>query len=160
MRRINRAKQEHIAWKIQNDLKNMRTKPTKYVYCLKENCPQADTCLHKLFFAEHKDKDTIIEVLNPYLQKDGECQHYRTLGRKQTVAVGFMGQVCRMDTETRRKFQSACMKNICKTVYYEMRAGHRLLSPGEQLYIRRCAQEVNWDFPENGFDHMHEVPVW
>lgn len=160
MGRINRTKQEYMARKIERELEAMRTKPLKYVYCLKENCTQADTCLHKLFLEGHKDKDRVIEVLNPYLQKDGECQYYNTLGRKQIVAVGFMGQVSHMDTETRKKFQSECMKGICKTVYYEMRAGNRLLSPTSQSYIRECATKVGWNFPKNGFDRMYEVPVW
>lgn len=160
MRRINRARQERMARKIERDLEAMRTKPLKYVYCLKENCPQAETCLHKLFFEGHKDKDRVIEVLNPYLQSEGNCVHYKTLGCTQMMAVGFMGQVCRMDDTTRKKFQSVCMKDICKTVYYEMRAGNRLLSPSDQSYIRKCATKVGWNFPANGFDQMYEVPVW
>lgn len=160
MRRINRERQERMARKIKRELENMRTKPSKYVYCLKENCPLADTCLHKLFFEGHKDKDRVIEVLNPYLQKDGDCMYYNTLGRKKMMAVGFMRQVCRMDDATLKKFQSACMKIFCKSVYYEMRAGNRLLSPGEQSYIRECATKVGWNFPETGFDRMYEVPVW
>lgn len=160
MRRIDRARQERMANKIKRELENMRTKPWKYVYCLKENCPKAETCHHKLFFEGHKDRDTVIEVLNPYLQTDGECPHYRTPGCKKTMAVGFMRQVCRMNADMLKKFQSACMRAFCKTVYYEMRAGNRLLSPGEQSTIRSCAEKVGWNFPENGFDHMYEVPVW
>lgn len=160
MRHIDREKQKAIEENLKRQIEARKTQPTKYVYCLKEDCPKADSCFHKLFFKGHKENDTVIEVLNPYLQNETECAHYRTWGATQKLAAGFTRQVYAMDEDTRKRFQSRCMKVICKTVYYEMRSGQHLLSPSDQLFIRKCAKEVGWNFPEDGFNQMFIVPAW
>lgn len=151
-----------IAQKLEAAVKEMRKKPVQYVYCLKEDCEHAKECLHKLFFEVPKASYQVITVYNPYLQQqeEGECPHLKVAGETMKMAVGFTAQVGRMNPEILKQFQKECMKEYCKSVYYDMRAGKRLLSPGDQEYIRGCAAKVGWDFPENGFDKMYTVPSW
>lgn len=135
-------------------------KPEHYIYCLKEGCPKANSCLHKLWFENVRKGHQKFEVYNTELQEvtSEGCRHYICDGRTRWLAWGFTGQVSRMPTVVKKRFQSECMRWVCKTIYYDMRSGKRMLTPTEQSSIRQCAQKVGWHFPANGFDQMIEVP--
>lgn len=161
-RKIDWNKKIITAARLERSVKEMCKKPVQYVYCLKENCSQAQECLHKVFFEKPKESHHVITVFNPYLQQheDGKCPDFKVMGETKKIAVGFTAQVARMDDETLKRFQAECMKTLCKSVYYDMRAGKRLLLPEDQLFFRNCAARVGWNFPADGFDKMHTVPSW
>lgn len=161
-RKVDWNKRKATDAKLEKQIKDMQNRPFDYVYCLRENCPQASECLHKKFYEEVKDKRVVISVYNPQYQQhqEGQCPNYKVKGETMQVAVGFTHQVAKMDASMLKAFQRECMKVYCKSVYYEMRAGNRLLSPSDQQCIRNCAAKVGWIFPENGFDRMRTVPSW
>ena len=138
-------------------------KPYDYAICLNaESCPKRERCLHALETTASKCSAQIIRCVNPQLYADGkECAQFRDKDAKCRYAFGFTRQSERMKAMGKYKeFMTACQKWFCRTVYYDMRAGNRTITPDEQRIIIGCAEKVGVHFPANAFDRMVETTDW
>lgn len=143
-------------------INRLAAKPANYPICMNTECRNRNTCLHALETTEQKMQAAVITCINPRMYADGtECTQYRPSGSTCHYAFGMRTLAERLKSEGRyRLFMNECLKHFCRTVYYDMYAGMRVISPEEQDCIVECARAVGTDVPSHPFDEYAEVPLW
>lgn len=139
----------------------MQQEPHGYKCCVKEECECKQTCLHYLFYM--KNNDFFIDVVNPKrIAAFGteKCNFFADATRPSTYALGFARFVNRLNKDEKDRFQRRCMRLFCKSVYYEMRAGNRVIMPREQNVLREAAEQEGIAVPGQFFDETFEAPGW
>ena len=161
-RRKDTSKESMRDYHIDLSLENLNRKPYNYTYCLKDDCPLAATCKHKVFYEQEGKEKYVISVFNPLVHHpEGDtCRHYVGMNETEIMARGFEHFVSCLDDETKKKFQRVCMNNFCKSVYYDLRAGNRLIYPAEQSLLMSYASKVGATLTTSGFDRTYIVPKW
>lgn len=144
-------------------MKRISEKPFDYPICMNwQKCPKRERCLHAQETTAEKCRWQVVHCINPLLYAEGkDCVQFRDKDEKCRYAFGFTRQAERLKARGKYKeFMALCQRYFCRTVFFEMRSGQKALSPGDQQYIIRCAAEVGYAFPEDGFDQMIEVTKW
>lgn len=150
----------HSTLDIDAAISKMQLIPANYAYCVQTGCPRSHNCLRSTLLHESGDKH-YIRIINPTNQHIApECSDYRPSDTKATYALGFSRRISRMNLDEKSRFQNRCMLYFCKTVFYEMRSGKRIISPKEQQLIIQAAEEENIIFAPTDFDHTFEAPEW
>lgn len=153
-------KNVHSTFEIDAVISKMQLPPENYAYCVQTSCPLSQNCLHSTLLRESGDKH-YVRVINPVNQHiASECPDFQPSDTMATYALGFSYRVSRMNLDEKSRFQSRCMNYFCKTVFYDMRSGKRIISPKEQLFIIKAAEEEGILFAPTDFDHTFEAPEW
>lgn len=148
---------------INNEIINrLAAKPADYPICMNTECRNRNTCRHALETTEQKMQEPVIRCINPLVYADGaECPQYRHKDATCHYAFGMRTLAERLKSAGRyRLFMNECLKHFCRTVYYDMYAGVRVISPEEQDCIVECAKTVGADIPPQPFDDYAEFPLW
>lgn len=153
-------KNVHSTFDIDAVISKMQLPPENYAYCVQAACPLSHNCLHSTLLRESGDKH-YVRVINPVNQYiASECPDFQPSDTMATYALGFSYRVSRMNLDEKSRFQSRCMHYFCKTVFYDMRSGKRIISPKEQLLIIKAAEEEGILFAPTDFDRTFEAPEW
>lgn len=143
-------------------MERVKEKPLNYPICMHNECARRDKCLHALETTPERMAHPIITCVNPlnYSDKD-DCKEFRDKDAKTMFAFGMKGIASILkQNDQYKKFLSACMDHFCRTVYYDMQAGHRIIYPQEQKVILDCAAKLGVHLPANSFDQMVETMGW
>lgn len=139
----------------------MQQEPHGYKCCVKEECGCRQECLHYLFYK--KNDDFFLSVINPkkiVAFGTEKCNFFADATRPTTYALGFVGFVNRLNKDEKDRFQRRCMRSFCKSVFYEMRAGNRVIMPWEQDALREAAEHEGIKVTGQFFDETFEAPAW
>ena len=137
--------------------------PHGYALCVKGDCPLSASCLRHTVYLQNADRDERIVVVNPLkltVDDSGGCRFFADGRHPLTYALGFMRFILRLTPEQKRRFQGRCLRTIGKTVFYEMRAGQRIILPEQQTFLRGVAKQEGLPMPERFFDCTFEAPAW
>lgn len=140
-------------------IESVKEKPVNYPICIRMDCERRDLCLHALETTRERMMCPIITCVNPLIcSKEDDCRQFRHKDAKTMYAFGMRSIVRAMKREELYKaFKSACMRHFCRTVYYDMLAGHRIIYPQEQKVILDCAAGLGIQLPPDSFDQMVEA---
>ena len=137
--------------------------PLGYAFCLEKNCVQGEKCLRSTKFKEfcaqeHRSSFCIVnpEDCNPQ-QKN--CINFRS-AEPAPYAFGFTNEYQKMNLIQKDAFKHLMIGHFCKTLYYDMKRGDRIITPEEQKTIISLAKKAEYNFPPNGFDRIHLLPGW
>ena len=149
--------------KVENQLKALNGIPSGYSFCLRKDCLRAGKCLRSVKLDEYckEQERESFNIVNPaYCRTDERpCRYYATLDLVP-YAVGFQNQYSKMNLIQKDEFKRYVKGAFCKTLFYDMKKGDRIITPREQKIIISLAKEADYDFPENGFDHIFMRPAW
>ena len=143
-------------------MERVKEKPQNYPICMHMGCTRRDKCLHALETTTEGLLRPIITCVNPltYSDKD-DCKEFRDKDAKTTYAFGMKNIAYTMKQHDLYKaFQSACMRHFCRTIFYDMQAGHRIIYPKEQKIILDCAAKLGIQLSASSFDRMVETTGW
>lgn len=143
-------------------MSKLQQEPHDYACCVNEDCQSKSQCLRYLQY-QAKGREFFLRIINPRVAQhigNTKCNMYADATHPGTYAVGFERFVRRLNPDEKLRFQCRCMHHFCKTVYYNMRAGKRIIYPWEQDTIRDAARKEGIDFPEHGWDHEFQAPAW
>ena len=147
---------------ISHLMERVKEKPVNYPVCISMTCGRRESCLHALETTAEGLECPVITCINPlkYRGKDG-CSEYRDKDAKWQYAFG-MKCIAHMLKRlgVYQDFMEKCMRHFCRTVYYDMHAGNRIIYPHEQQLILGCAAEVGVDLPADSFDRMEDAKAW
>ena len=141
----------------------MQKVPHRYALCVKSDCPMASGCLRHMLYEKNNGRKSTIEVVNPkHVVRDAEggCRFFADGGRQATYALGFLRFVYGLTSKQKAMFQKRCLESIGKTVYYEMRASERVITPSWQAFLLRVAEEEGIPVPDRFFDCTFKAPAW
>lgn len=144
-------------------VRKMQQEPHDYAYCVREDCKHRHECLHYLQYERSGDKLFFFRTINPFKTKpygEEKCNFFADATRQCTYAIGFGRFVSQLNLDEKQRFQSRCKHSFCKTVYYDMRAGKRILYPWDQDIIREAAEHEHIAFPKDAFDYTFQAPAW
>lgn len=144
-------------------MRNLMEKPLHYPICLNwQTCKNRTRCLHALETTEAKCQAPTIYSVNPQLYDPEQgCTQFRDKDAKHSYAFGFTRMAERIKATGRyQQFSSLCQKHFSRTLFFDMRAGNRAISPAEQQIIIQCAAQAGISFPAKGFDKMVETTKW
>lgn len=143
-------------------VRRLATKPSNYPICMNTECRNRNTCLHAFETTEQKTQTIVITCINPKMYAEGtECTKYRHSGSTCHYAFGMRTLAERLKSKGKNHlFMNECLKHFCRTVYYDIYAGIRVISPEEQDCIMDCVKAVGTDIPSHPFDEYAEVPLW
>lgn len=143
-------------------IEKLGEKPSNYPICLHLGCEHRDRCLHALESTEARMKSQIITCVNPHEYSDGRvCGAFRDRDAKARFALGMRRITSTMKCyDLYRPFKQACQRHFCRTIYYDMVAGHRIIHPTDQRVILQCAAQLGVYLPPDSFDHMVEATQW
>lgn len=146
-----------------NLIEKTREVPHRYALCVKSACPVASVCLRHKLYEENVGRSATIVVVNPkenVLGADGKCCHFADGVHPATYALGFLHFVNGLSRDQKKRFQGRCLQSIGKTVYYEMRASERVITPEWQAFLLRVAEQEDIPVPRCFFDSTFEAPAW
>lgn len=143
-------------------IERVKGKPANYPICLHMDCPKRDKCLHALETTPEHMVYPIVTCVNPLkCKKEGDCTQFRDKDAKTKYAFGMKNIAWAMKhKDVYKAFKSACMRHFCRTVYYDMLAGHRIIYFHEQKIILDCAARLGVQLSPNSFDRMVEATEW
>lgn len=142
-------------------VQRMQQEPYDYKCCVNEACTCKQECLH--YLAYQKSGGFFLKVLNPRriaCHGTGGCDFFADATRSATYALGFSLFVSRLNKDEKERFQRRCMQAFCKSVYYEMRAGKRIIMPWEQDILLEAARREGIEVEGQLFDETFEAPRW
>lgn len=143
-------------------MERVKEKPVNYPICFSTTCGKRESCLHALETTTEGLECPAIMCINPlkYSGKDG-CSEYRDKDAKAYFAVGIRGIAQTLKRQgVYKDFVQRCMRYFCRTVYYDMYAGQRVIAPHEQQLILGCAAELGVDLSVDSFDRIMEAKAW
>ena len=143
-------------------IERVKEKPTNYPICMHMGCQKRDLCLHALETNLERMMRPIITCVNPLTYSDEDvCEQFRDKDAKSMYAFG-MKDIARTlkHLDLYKAFKSACMRHFCRTVYYDILAGHRIIYPQEQKVILDCAAKLGVHLSPNSFDQTVETTGW
>lgn len=144
-------------------IEKVQKMPHRYALCVKSDCPVASQCLRHMLYKENDGKDATIEVVNPMCMVQdavGRCNFFADGVHQATYALGFLRFVSGLTYRQKVMFQKRCLESMCKTVYYEMRAGQRVITPSWQTFLLRVARQEGIPVPSHFFDCTFKAPAW
>ena len=143
-------------------IERVKENPENYPICLNMACGKRERCLHALETTDERMKCVIVTCVNP-LTCGGEdgCPEFRDRDARAQYAFG-MKKIARMMKShgVYQAFVRRCLCHFCRTVFYDMHAGHRIIYPHEQLVILGCATALGVQLPADSFDQMVETVAW
>lgn len=140
----------------------VKEKPADYPICLYMDCSKRERCLHALETTAERLECTIVMCVNPRICSDeAGCREFRDMDARVYFAFGMRGIAEAMKKRGLYKaFMNGCMHHFCRTVYYDMVAGLRSVSPREQQVILTIAAGLGVQLDADSFDRMVETVAW
>lgn len=141
-------------------ISRLRSVPSNYPVCHRAECPRSSECLRYQQWLLHQHEPFLMQV-NP---NEPSLMTNACLNLRPTLvisyALGFLKQYNRMTKEQKRQFRLLCFRKIARTNFFYQLNGTRHTTPEEQIFIRKCAQSVGYNFTPDGFDHTFTAPAW
>lgn len=137
-----------------------QSKPFGYALCVKEDCPQKGQCLRYQQYQKDNGKSRMINIINPLTIASTPCKMFSDASKPGKYAIGMYRIVLRLNPDQKARFQDRCMRSFCKTVFYEMRGGQRVITPMEMSLIIKAGQAEGITICEEDFDITFEAPAW
>ena len=143
-------------------IQRLKEKPLNYPICLHLGCTKRDRCLHALETSPEHLTNPVVTCVNPLTYSDNDdCKQFRDKDAKTTYAFGMKNIAYTLKRkDVYKAFKSACLHCFCRTVYYDMLAGHRIIYPREQQVILDCAARLGIQLPPDSFDQMVKATGW
>lgn len=142
-------------------MKKIQDEPYNYPLCVKQDCPMKEQCLHHTCIKANHAKTPFLNIYNNLDEDISKgCSRFANSTKPVVYALGFERFVRRLNLDEKMRFQTRCMREYCKSLYYEMRGGKRIIYPWEQKKLRELALKEKLNFPENGFDFLFQANDW
>lgn len=135
--------------------------PFNYGFCLKSDCPLADTCLRHLAVAalpEEKNYATVVLPHKCMAGTDEKPRYYRS-NAKVRYARGFTRVLNTFPVNALEAFRDRLIGAYPRSKYFKMRRGDILLTPKEQEFIVQTAHNKGFQ-GEFTFDNYEEDYLW
>lgn len=134
--------------------------PYNYQICLKEECPQADTCLRQLVEQSIPAHIESWNIVSPkYLASlEVTCPYYRP-STKVRFAKGFIRILESLPYKQMQAVIARLSDYFGQRTYYRVRKGERLLSPAEQKGVLNVLKNCGVTHPQD-FDAYTEEYDW
>lgn len=124
--------------------------PCGYTVCQREDCPNAATCLHQIAYGPllTSTELPLLHCLKPHACPDasGEYPYYRSASPVR-FAKGFTNFRSQMFPQQYSAFKKALLGHYCRSEFYRIRSGERLLAPSAQQLVRQAVKEAGVTVP-------------
>lgn len=118
--------------------------PASYPRCFPNQCPKADTCLHRLAALHDTPEYTSIRIINPLCipKDDSQCPYYQST-QKIHVAWGIRHLLDEVPYRSLQSLKSQLIAHFGRGKYYRFYREECYLSPEDQNYIRNAFRQHN-----------------
>lgn len=135
------------------------TVPASFAYCLKEGCPQAETCLRHLALAVISAEERCVRAVIPMLlSTDGYCKMYLS-NCPVRMAYGWGRLYDNMPHGKAVKIKEQLLGGFGKTEYYRRGRMEKPITPAEQDYVRRVCRSHGVE-SEPEYERYEEHLMW
>lgn len=136
--------------------------PPNYPVCLNMECTKRDRCLHALSTGEQHLAASSVICINPLRYSGSQpCSEYRDKDAIARYAFGMKGLANSLKIQhLYRSFMAECRKHYCRTVFYDMYAGKRTITPEDQSVLLSCARSIGATLSDDCFDEVVEGTAW
>ena len=132
------------------------TMPEHYMLCFNDECPLADSCLHRLAARSGRQKDELVTAVNPARCNGESCQHYKE-NKVVTMAYGMVDSFHEVKADHIASLRNTLINHFGRGSYYLRRNGLRAITPEEQQYIGSIFRSFGY---EARYDRTEEETQW
>lgn len=128
--------------------KILRQKADHYLVCFNDQCPRREQCLRWLtgcHVAPQLVSTVSVNLRNPQVGSE-QCMLYRPKVRvtmKRGLTLFYVNMTSRQEHAIRQELISIYNRKV----YYQMRNGHRLITPEQQQEIEQVCRSHGWNGP-------------
>jgi len=135
------------------------SEPSDYAVCIHEDCPMADTCLHRQVYAKLLESRNYLRMVNPQrCSKNAQCEFYRD-SKPVRFARGFINFQKNMFPGQYQTFMMTLIGKFGRNGYFDRRRGTKPLSPKEQEVVMEALRNAGVT-NELKFDAYEELINW
>ena len=122
--------------------KTYKELPMNYPVCGLEDCPMADSCLHRQAFIKLIETENFLRLINPrHCDTNASCKYYRS-NTPVLFARGFVNFQQKMFPEQYQTFMRLLIAHFGRNPYFERRRGAYPLPPKEQEVILKVLRQA------------------
>ena len=132
------------------------TMPEHYMLCFNDECPLADSCLHRLAARSGRQKDELVTAVNPARCNGDSCRHYKE-NKVVTMAYGMVDSFHEVKADHIASLRNTLINHFGRGSYYLRRNGLRAITPEEQQYIGSIFRSFGY---EARYDRTEEETQW
>lgn len=130
--------------------------PERYLMCLNDECPLADSCLRRLAARSGSRKDKIISVVNPVSYCAKKCEFYKE-NKVVTMAYGMVDSFHDVKADDIATLRKKLIRHFGHGSYYVRRNGEHPITPDEQQYIASVFHSYGYEVK---YDRTEEETQW
>ena len=141
---------------MKNEQPQYERMPEHYLLCFNNECPLADSCLHRLAGQSGLQKDTVVTAVNPAINSGESCQYYKE-NKTVKMAYGMIDSFHEVKADHISELRNTLISHFGRGSYYLRRNGLRPITPEEQQYIGNIFRQFNYEVK---FDRTEEETQW
>ena len=130
--------------------------PEHYLLCFNDECPQADSCLHRLAAQSGLQKDEVVMVVNPTRFCGKKCKYYKE-NKVAMMAYGMKDSFHDVKADHIASLLNTLINHFGRGSYYLRRNGLHAITPEEQQYIASVFRNYGYELK---FDRTEEETQW